>query len=284
VQNQLTTNIPAPSNPDLALNFPSDQLYVVLSQQYNDGDSNSLGGFLTFWPSSAFTITESGTTWRVPQRLLGTATYPSVDSGVSPWAFSMEDTGRIFIYLGLLVVKLYATDNPNIVTDNGLPLTYHVTEHFLGGVQFDISVPGASTSGTGLYSLVKAGTLRPWQYDPVNPMGTPEVGLGLPEPCPDPFTWTQSHLSTQYVQATISASSNPTSDTVQMAFPVTNVDPVSGDWKTASWVSDSAPYISQSLVGPSGVVDLPAGTYDVWVQITSGPEDIIFKAGSAVIT
>jgi hypothetical protein len=197
----------------------------------------------------------------------------------------MEDSGKIFIYQGLLVVKLYATDNPNITTDNGLPLTYHVTEHFLGGVQFDISVPGASAPGVGLYGLVKAGTLRPWQYDPVNPMGTPQVGLELP--ClPDPFCWTQSHLSTQYIQVTIQASTNPTSDTVQMAFPLPNVDPVSGDWKTASWVSDIAPYISQAMVGPgmAGVVDLSAGRYDIWVQITAGEEDVIFKAGSAVIT
>ncbi len=285
-QNQLTANIPAPQNPDLAANFPSDQLYVVLGQQYNDGDSNRIGGFLTFWPSSAFTITEDNTTWRIPQRLLGTATYPSVDSGVSPWAFSMEDTGKIYIYLGLLTVKLYATDNPNLVTDNGLPLTYHVTEHFQGGVQFDISVPGASTPGTGLYSLVRPGTLRPWQFDPVNPLGTPQAGLEPPESYPNPFLWVQSHLSTQYVQVTVAAAVNPTSSTVQMAFPLVNVLPVSGDWKTASWVADTAPYICQSMVGPGeyGVVNLPTGLYDIWVQITAGEEDVIFKAGSLEIT
>ena len=279
-------NIPAPVNPQQALNFPSDQLYVVINQQYNDPDSNPLGGYLTFWPSSAFTVTDSGSSWRVLQRLVGTATWPYVDAGVSPWAFSMEDTGKIYIYQGLLIVKLFATENPGLVTDDGNPLTYHVTEHFLGGQQFDISVPGASAPGVSLYSLAVAGTIRPFKYDPVNPLGTPGAGLEAPEDTLSPFTWTQSHLSTQFIQATIGAAVNPTGNTVQMAFPAQNVDPVSGDWVPAVWVSTSAPYICQSMVGPgeAGVVALAAGNYDIWVQITSGAEDVIFQAGSAVIT
>ena len=72
------------------------------------------------------------------QRFSGTQTFPSLDAGVGPWAFSMEATGKIYIYLDQLVVKLYATDNPSMVTDSGEPLTYHVIEHFLGGTAFEI--------------------------------------------------------------------------------------------------------------------------------------------------
>ena len=276
-------NIPAPVNPQQALNFPSDQLYVVINQQYNDPDSNPLGGYLTFWPSSAFTVTDSGSSWRVLQRLVGTATWPYVDAGVSPWAFSMEDTGKIYIYQGLLIVKLFATDNPGLVTDDGNPLTYHVTEHFLGGQQFDISVPGASAPGTGLYSLVNAGTQSPWQYDPVNPLGTPQAGLTPPEAYPDPLVWTQSHRSTLFVQVTIGASANPTALTVQMAFPPANTDPVS--WVAASWAATTAPYTCQAMVGPGGAVTLGAGNYGIWVQVSiPGGADIVFQAGSLVIT
>lgn len=162
--------------------FPVDQVYLQLCQYYYDGDSNGLGGFLTFWPSDSFTITENDVTWRVPQRLLGTLTWPYDNAGVSPWAFSMEGSGKIFIWNGWLTVRLAATDNPNLVTDSGDPLTYHVTEHFKGGREFDITVPGALATATNptLYAQIVSGSAVPYQYDPIDPMGYLGANLDIP--------------------------------------------------------------------------------------------------------
>src|SRR5580698_3003720 len=86
-QNRLTANVPAPPNPMFAGDFPADQKYVLLSQYYFDADSDPGGGYLTFWPSDNFTITEDGAVYRVTQRLSGTNTWPSTNAGISPWAF-----------------------------------------------------------------------------------------------------------------------------------------------------------------------------------------------------
>jgi hypothetical protein len=163
-----------PEDPTLA-GFPIDQAMTVVQGRYFDGDRDPLGGFLTFMPSDAFTITDTdsvslttGASFYIPRRLLGTETWPSVDSGVSPWAFSMEGSGRIFIYEGLLVARLYATDNPNVVTDSLQPLTYHVTEHFLGGRQYDITV-ATSTSVLQLNDCIVPGSIQPTAFSPIDP-------------------------------------------------------------------------------------------------------------------
>lgn len=166
-----TDLIPGSSAVNFA-NFPADQFaFRKVTQRYFSPDGDPLGGFLTFMPSSAFTITEDGVSYRIPRRLAGTETYPALDSGVSPWAFSMEGSGRIYVWLGLMVVKLYPTDSPNVTTDDGNPLTYHVTEHFIGGRQFDITVPSGDTA-LDLYSSIVPGSNRPYDYDPVFPMGS----------------------------------------------------------------------------------------------------------------
>ena len=281
-QNELTANIPAPPNPLLSTAFPSDQLFVLVTQFYFDPDSDPGGGYLTFWPSDNFTITENGVPYRITQRLAGTDTYPQTNAGVSPWAFSLEGSGKIFIFRGLLQAKLYATDNPNVVTDSGEPLTYHVTEHFKGGRQYDISVPGASIPPVYLSSLIIEGSIQPWQYSPVFPMGIP----GLPSAPPvTPLSITQDALSTDEVSVTVSASQNPTADLVQLAFPVAGVKPVGGDWLDAVWVTDGLPYVAEVLVGPdAGTIDLAPGRYDIWVKITAPPSVPVFKAGTLVIT
>lgn len=152
--------------------FPSDLTsFTTVTQRYFSPDADPLGGFLTFMPSSDITVFENGVSYRIPRRLAGTETWPALDSGVSPWAFSMEGSGRIYIWLGLMTVKLLPTDSPNIMTDDGQPLTYHVTEHFLGGKQFDITVP-TTTSTADLYASIVPGTIRPAEFDPINPMGS----------------------------------------------------------------------------------------------------------------
>ena len=215
------------------------------------------------------------------QRFSGTQTFPSLDAGVGPWAFSMEATGKIYIYLDQLVVKLYATDNPSMVTDSGEPLTYHVIEHFLGGTEFDITVPGATAMYAPLYSQIVDGTQRPWKYDPLNPMGTPGLEKCFPQGARQEGSWvTQSVLSTDYVQALVQATADPTADVIQMAFPRKGALPVDADWLSASWINEGSPYICQVKVGPTGgAISLAAGLYDIWCSITTASENPVFRTG-----
>ena len=81
---------------------------------------------------------------------------------------------------------------------------------------------------------------------------------------------------------------NPTADTVTMAFTAAGVDPVLGDYKTASWETDAtttpSTYYARCLVGPGGTVTLAAGTYEVWVKITDSPEVPVKRSGTLVVT
>jgi hypothetical protein len=102
---------------------------------------------------------------------------------------------------------------------------------------------------------------------------------------------TISSLSTEYVQAPISATAagvpvDPTSDQVQFAFMATSSPGVS-DWHVGSWET-IAPntYLAQCLVGPgSGGIVLPAGaTYQIWVKVTDNPEVPVRQVGLLKIT
>jgi hypothetical protein len=102
----------------------------------------------------------------------------------------------------------------------------------------------------------------------------------------------QSTASTEYVRVPIAARSagadvDPTGDTVVMAFLTGVGPPVSGDWKTASWDTDSTTtpptYRAQCLVGPAGAVTLTAAVYSVWVKVTDSPEVPVKRAGQIKI-
>jgi hypothetical protein len=98
----------------------------------------------------------------------------------------------------------------------------------------------------------------------------------------------QAALSTEYVKVAVSAVVNgavinPTTDTVQMAFPVRGVVPVSGDWKASSWETISGIYYARCLVGPVGVVQLAAGIFDCWVKVTDSPEVPARRVGQVTI-
>lgn len=102
-----------------------------------------------------------------------------------------------------------------------------------------------------------------------------------------------SAQATEYVRVQTYAEENgaavdPTVFSVTMAFPTTGVDPVSGDYKTASWETDATTtpltrYV-RALVGPTGgVVSLSKGRYDIWVKITAGAETPVEKVGALEI-
>jgi hypothetical protein len=94
--------------------------------------------------------------------------------------------------------------------------------------------------------------------------------------------------SLQYVKVPVAATvsgvaHDPTADTVKMAFTDPFTDPVSGDWKTATWETFGTTYYAKCLVGPGGTIQLAAGTYKVWVKVTDSPEIPILPAGRVTI-
>lgn len=99
----------------------------------------------------------------------------------------------------------------------------------------------------------------------------------------------KSALSLEYVRVRVKATEagapvNPTTDSVQMAFPVIEVDPVGGDWKTAAWETANGVYFARCLVGPGGTINLPVGIYDVWVKVLTNPEQPAMRSGRIGIT
>jgi hypothetical protein len=101
-----------------------------------------------------------------------------------------------------------------------------------------------------------------------------------------------SSLSKEYVRVSVHAKENgvvvnPTTDVVQMAFTA-GIDPVGGDWKTASWETDATSepdtYYARCLVGPGGTVTLAAGRYTVWLKLTDATEIPVRKIGQLVVT
>jgi hypothetical protein len=87
--------------------------------------------------------------------------------------------------------------------------------------------------------------------------------------------------SLQYVGVDVRATlagvaTDPTSDTVKMAFVAPAAIPNSGDWNSATWSTDSTGktpiYTAFCLIGPGGTIALTAGTYAVFVKVTDAPE------------
>lgn len=98
-----------------------------------------------------------------------------------------------------------------------------------------------------------------------------------------------STLSTEYVLVPVQgraagANVDLSSLTVRMAFMDRGQRPSSGDWKAASWETGdfSGWYNARCLVGPTGVITLTPGSYDVWIEITDAPEKPIRKVGVLV--
>ena len=91
-----------------------------------------------------------------------------------------------------------------------------------------------------------------------------------------------SQLSLEYVGVPVSARNldgtayNPVSDIVQMAFmPQATQVPQLSDWQQAIWsavVSNTLyPYACYCLIGPGGTIQLPVGTYVIYVKIDANP-------------
>lgn len=94
--------------------------------------------------------------------------------------------------------------------------------------------------------------------------------------------YTKSVLSTEFIPALVRAHVfntatvyDPTADVVEAAFKSPGVNPTNPDWKAAAWVVPRfGQFFAVALVGPGvgAVIDLPVGTYKMWLRITDSPE------------
>lgn len=158
--------------------FPANLAFVSITGSYFDGNSSGIPGFLTLMMSDSITVVDGSNSFRMPQRLTGTM------NQALPLAFSNWGNGALYLRLGRLDIEVFATDQAasgsSITTDNGGPLTYWVTEHMLGGRQYQISVPSSTASPADVNTLIVAGSIQPYQYDPVNPMGNGLIPVAPP--------------------------------------------------------------------------------------------------------
>lgn len=171
-------SIEAGSGNVLGPGFPTNLTFVNVTGQYFDGNSSGIPGFLTVMMSDGITVVDGSDSFRMPQRLTGTM------NEALPFAYSNYGNGVLYLRLGRLNIEVFATDQTAsgsaITTDSGGSLTYWVTEHMMGGRQFQISVPSSSVSPVDINTLIVAGTVQPYAYDPVNPMGNNLIPLTPP--------------------------------------------------------------------------------------------------------
>lgn len=78
---------------------------------------------------------------------------------------------------------------------------------------------------------------------------------------------------------------NPTSGTGQIAFISSALaQPATGDWKSASWdTNEIGEYVLEVAIGSAGAIQLAAGTWYVWAQVTVSPADVVRQVGSIVV-
>lgn len=76
-------------------------------------------------------------------------------------------------------------------------------------------------------------------------------------------------ISVEYLKVPVTGPANLTSYAVEMAVLPDGQDPVTADWKAATWIGS----YSSVLVGPGTTLPLTKGvTYGAWVRITASPE------------
>jgi len=238
--------------------FPVNLNYVTILGSYFDTSGNPLSGYLTFWPSSPllFTVDEANT--YIPQRYAGL--------NFSLLGVNQMGDGKIYLQYGRLVVSVLATDNANMQPAN---FTYHVEEHYEGGLQYDITAPSSDDSSPqDIRNLIIPGSVKPMTDD----------SCFSSQP-----TITIPSVSSQYLVSDVTVNLptgmlNPTSYQVNFAFILGSSLPQDSDWITGAWTTDTAPYLAQLLIGANGHV-LSTGTYRVWLQILASPQAPVFSTG-----
>lgn len=82
-------------------------------------------------------------------------------------------------------------------------------------------------------------------------------------------------ISLEYIHIPVGGAT--ASQTVEIAVIDSGVEePAEADWNPADvWDGTTA----KLLVGPSGTIELPDGTYQVWVRVTATPEIPVIRSG-----
>jgi hypothetical protein len=159
--------------------FPTNLALVQLTGNYFDTNGSGAAGFLTVMMSDGITVVDGSNSFRLPQRLTGTMNQ-RLGMAYNNWG-----NGPLYLELGKLNIEVFATDQSasgsTITTDSGQPFAYWVTEHMLGGRTYMITVPSSDAPGpVDINSLIVSGTIRPYAYDPVNPMGNELIPVPAP--------------------------------------------------------------------------------------------------------
>ncbi len=97
------------------------------------------------------------------------------------------------------------------------------------------------------------------------------------------MTTRTSVTSLEYYRLTITPSPDvdPTTFPVRFAFPASGSAPAT--WYAAQWESGGPPYIARLTIGPAGDVELEAGAYDVYAEVTDSPEIVTFLADRLIV-
>lgn len=169
----------AGSSGALGAPFPTNLVFVRLTGFFMDTNGSGAGGFLTFMMSDGITVQDNNVYYRMPQRLTGTMNQRL------GFAYNNWGNGPLYLFRGILDVEVFATDQSTdgstITTDSGQPFTYWVTEHMLGGRTYQITVASSDAPGpVDINSLIVPGTIQPYAYDPVNPMGNMLIPIPAP--------------------------------------------------------------------------------------------------------
>lgn len=91
-----------------------------------------------------------------------------------------------------------------------------------------------------------------------------------------------SSLSKPYIHSFITGALG--TETVEIAM-IQAAEPISGDWKTASWGAVTATGAwAKILIGPGTSLALTDGTYQMWVRATGATEVPVMRAGEIEIT
>jgi hypothetical protein len=106
-------------------------------------------------------------------------------------------------------------------------------------------------------------------------------------------TTEMSTLDTEYLSVAVvhldavtGANLDPRGDVVQLAMKAlpADADPVSGDWKLASWTGTPTTALAQLLVGPASPFGaLAKSRYRVWVKVTESPTAPVLRAGHLIV-
>lgn len=86
-------------------------------------------------------------------------------------------------------------------------------------------------------------------------------------------------VSREFLHVPVTGGS-PSTPVELAVIPAGQEEPGPSDWRSALWDGATA----RLLIGPGGTLELPDGTYRVWVRVTASPEIPVIRSGLLEIT